>query len=345
VAAALLTRADFDVIGVTFNQWPKDAMASSKGNGCCTPRTIDDARRVCEILGIPHYVMDFRREFEAAVIDPWTSAYLNGETPNPCVLCNRSVRFGTFFRKADELDAEFVASGHYARAVRDDPSGRVRLLCGLDPAKDQSYMLHVLGQRQLRRVLFPLGELRKARVRELAAEFGLPVADKPDSQEICFVPDNNYAAVVRRQGSTGPGDVVDRTGRRVGRHHGLEAVTVGQRRGLNLGGGQERRYVTTLDSTRNEVVVGARTDALAEVIGLREVHWVAGTRPPTPVRVTAKTRYHMVAEPAVLTTDDRNGASLAFDTPTWAPAPGQSAVIYAGDEVLGGGTILKAEAA
>ena len=172
VAAALLTRDGYDVVGVTFNQWPAELMARSTGNGCCTPDTIDDARRVCAILGVPHYVIDYRREFEAAVIEPWVQAYLNGQTPNPCVMCNRTVRFGSFLTKADELGADFIATGHYARIRPDESGARLRLLTARDLNKDQSYVLHVLGQRQLARTLFPLGELTKDEVRVLAADFG-----------------------------------------------------------------------------------------------------------------------------------------------------------------------------
>ena len=190
VAAALLTRDNYDVIGITFNQWPANLMASSTGNGCCTPNTIDDARRVCSILGIPHYVVDYRKEFEAAVITPWVTSYLSGETPNPCVMCNRTVRFGAFLTKATELGAEFIATGHYARIIHDLKTDTRKLLTAVDQTKDQSYVLHVLGQQQLKRTLFPLGSMKKTEVRNVAAELGLPVADKAESQEICFVPEN-----------------------------------------------------------------------------------------------------------------------------------------------------------
>ena len=338
VAAALLARDGYDVVGVTFNQWPAELMARSTGNGCCTPDTIDDARRVCAILGIPHYVIDYRREFEAAVIDPWVKAYLSGQTPNPCVTCNRTVRFGSFLTKADELGAEYIATGHYARIRPDPTNGRWRLLAASDPGKDQSYVLHVLGQRQLARTLFPLGDLTKRQVRRMAAEFGLPVALKADSQEICFVPDNDHADYVRAHGTTGKGDIVDTTGQIVGRHEGLEAFTPGQRRGLNLGGGSARRYVVKLDPAGNRVIVGSCVDRRARRIEVRHVNWIDGAPPVAPRRVGVRTRYRMPLEDATLVITPR-GVSLEFGEPTWAPAPGQSAVFYAGDEVLGGGTI------
>ncbi|MCY3748515.1 MAG: tRNA 2-thiouridine(34) synthase MnmA [Chloroflexi bacterium] len=338
VAAALLARDGYDAIGVTFNQWPAELMARATGNGCCTPDTIDDARRVCAILGVPHYVIDYRREFEAAVIDPWITSYLNGQTPNPCVMCNRTVRFGSFLTRADELGADFIATGHYARIKTDETSGRRRLFTARDPGKDQSYVLHVLGQRQLARTLFPLGDLTKRQVRRLAAEFGLPVALKADSQEICFVPDNDHAGYVRAHGTTGPGDIVDTAGRLVGHHDGLEAFTPGQRRGLNLGGGSARRYVVELDPETNRLTVGSRDESGARQIVVRDVHWVADAPPVAPCSVGVRTRYRMPLEDATLVIAP-DGVTLEFGDPTWAPAPGQSAVFYAGDEVLGGGTI------
>jgi len=338
VAAALLARDGYDVIGVTFNQWPAELMARSTGNGCCTPDTIDDARRVCAILGIPHYVIDYRREFEAAVINPWIRSYLNGQTPNPCVMCNRTVRFGSFVTKADELGADYIATGHYARIRPDPTNGRWRLLAASDPGKDQSYVLHVLGQRQLARTFFPLGDLTKREVRGLAADFNLPVALKADSQEICFVPDNDHAGYVRAHGTTGPGQIVDTAGNPVGRHRGLESVTPGQRRGLNLGGSASRRYVVDLDPVANRVTVGSRTQAAARQIDVQDAHWVAGSPPTAPCPVGVRTRYRMPLADATLVIA-ASGVTVDFHEPTWAPAPGQSAVFYDGEEVLGGGTI------
>ena len=343
VAAALLARDGYDVIGVTFNQWPADLMARSTGNGCCTPDTIDDARRVCAILGVPHYVIDYRREFESAVIEPWIKAYLSGQTPNPCVMCNRTVRFGSFLTKADELGADFIATGHYARIKTDKTSGRRRLLTASDPAKDQSYVLHVLGQRQLARTLFPLGDLSKTQVRQLAADFGLPVALKADSQEICFVPDNDHAGYVRAHGSTGAGDIVDTEGQVIGRHNGLEAFTPGQRRGLNLGGGSSRRYVVDLDPAGNRVTVGTQAQSTARQIKVHDVNWIASAPPSGTGRVGVRTRYRMPLAEATLVIA-ANGVTVEFHDPTWAPAPGQSAVFYDGDEVLGGGTIASVTA-
>ncbi len=343
VAALRLVERGHDVVGVTFNQWPKSMMAGAGGgNGCCTPRTIDDARHVCRLLGIPHYVVDYRREFEAAVVGPWVRGYLRGQTPNPCVACNRTVRFGTFLGKADELGAEFIATGHYARVRRDSAAGRYRLLRSRDPAKDQTYVLHVLSQRQLARTLFPLGELTKKRVRKIAEGARLPVARKPDSQEICFVPDDDYVKFVRGHGSTGPGAIVDTAGDQLGSHSGLEQFTVGQRRGLSLGGAGGPRYVVSLDPIRNTVVVGSRREAGARRVELDRVAWIGQTGPTDGTAVDVMTRYRMTPEPARVRSLGQGRAGLEFDQPTWAPAPGQSAVMYRGDEVLGGGTITTA---
>ena len=336
VAAALLAREGHDVIGVTFNQWPASRTQRNAQSGCCTPRTIDDARHVCQILGAPHYVLNFRAEFEAAVIQPWARAYLQGETPNPCTLCNDRVRFPEMLRKADELGAEFVATGHYARVAN---GASWRLLRARDTAKDQSYVLHMLHQDQLRRIRLPLGDLLKRDVRRIAAEFGLPVADKPDSQEICFVPDGDYAAVVRRQGSSGEGPIVEADGRVVGRHDGIETVTIGQRRGLDLGGGAARRYVTAIDAERNTLVVGPRDAAFVDTISVRDVRWTTGLASTPPARAEVQTRSHAAALRARLEPLSASAVSVVFDEPAWAPAAGQAAVFYRDDEVLGGGVI------
>ena len=342
VAAGLLAEGSCEVIGVTLNQWPKQLMANSTGgNGCCTPRTIDDARRVCHILGIPHYVMDFREEFEQQVIDPWTSAYLAGETPNPCVMCNRTVRFGSLLNKAAELGADFVATGHYARIVRDGSKGQYRLLAAIDSQKDQSYVLHILGQSQLARVMFPLGQFTKGRVRELASRMNFPVASKPDSQEICFVPDNDYVSIVRKKGSSGPGVIEDTEGQKVGDHTGIEAFTLGQRRGLKIGGGGPPRYVQRIDAVRNTITVGTHDQAFATHLHVRDIHWVSGHDKELPVRMEVKTRYNMAPEIAHLERKQVDSATVVFEAPTWAPSPGQSAVFYTGAEVLGGGTIAE----
>ena len=340
VAAALLARQGHEVIGVTFNQWPEAQSLRNVSSGCCTPRTIDDARHVCQILGAPHYVLNFRLEFESAVIDPWARAYLDGETPNPCVMCNDRIRFPELVRKAAELGAEFVATGHYAR-VDGGPPWVLRR--ARDRSKDQSYVLYMLQQEQLALIRFPLGDLKKSAVRRIAREFDLPVADKPDSQEICFVPDGDYAAVVRSRGSTGPGPIVDSEGHSLGRHEGLETVTIGQRRGLGLGGTELPRYVTSIQRANNTVVVGGRSDGYVDAISVRDVRWVGGRAIPVPERAGVQIRSHAPVSLARIDQQPGSRIDVKFDELVWAPAAGQTAVFYGSDHVLGGGVIGEKE--
>ena len=274
------------------------------------------------------------------MVQPWSRSYLRGETPNPCVMCNDRVRFPELIRKADELGAEFVATGHYARIAN---GASWRLLRARDAAKDQSYVLHTLQEHQLKRILLPLGDLLKPDVRRMAAAFDLPVASKPDSQEICFVPDGDYAAVVRRDGTTGQGPIVELDGRVVGRHDGIETATVGQRRGLALGGGAARRYVTAIDAERNTLVVGPRAAALVDSIAVRDVRWIKGPAATPPARAAVQTRSHARESPARLEPQSPSDVVVHFDEAAWAPAPGQAAVFYRGDEVLGGGVIQRPE--
>ena len=341
VAAALLAREGHEVIGVTFNQWPASRTRRNTQSGCCTPRTIDDARHVCQILGAPHYVLNFRAEFDAAVVNPWAHAYLRGETPNPCVLCNDRVRFPEMIRKADEVGADFVATGHYARVAH---GASWRLLRARDAAKDQSYVLHMLQQDQLRRVRLPLGDLLKPEVRQIAAEFDLPVARKPDSQEICFVPDGDYAAVVQRHGTSGKGPIVESDGRVIGRHDGIETVTIGQRRGLDLGGGAGRRYghrdrrraqhagrrparrsACGYDNrARRALDHGTRVDAAAASPRCRPV--------PTPARHRRE-----------LSRDPHPGCRSRSTSRRGRRPRAKLRWFYRGDEVLGGGVIDRPE--
>ena len=336
VVAALLVREGHEVIGVTFNQWPIGRNTRNEGSGCCTPRTIDDARDVCRILDVPHYVLNFRREFEAAVVEPWAAAYLRGDTPNPCVMCNDRVRFPELIRKADELGADFVSTGHYAR-VTDGPPWRLQR--AYDAVKDQSYVLYMLQQEQLQRIRLPIGGLSKSDVRDIATEFELPVADKPDSQEICFVPSGGYASVVHRYGSTGAGAIVDTKGEVVGRHNGLETVTVGQRRGLGLGGGTARRYVRAVDVSRNTAVVGTSSELGARTFRVDNVRWVNGPEWEPPRIAKVQMRSHGAAFTARLRSLSGTEVKLVFDQEVRAPATGQAAVFYRDDEVMGGGII------
>ncbi len=334
VAAALLVEQGCEVIGVTMR-------LAGAGSRCCSLEDADDARRVAERLGIPFYVANWAERFRAEVIEPFADAYLAGRTPIPCVACNRRFKFHHLLARAEALGAHRVATGHYARIARDPDTGSCRLLRARDEGKDQSYFLFDLAPEQLARIEFPLGELRKSEVRARARALGLATAEKPESQEICFVPDGDYAAVVaalRPDRLPGEGEIVDRAGRVLGRHAGVQHFTVGQRRGLGLSA-QRRLYVTALDAARNRVVVGAEEELAATGAALEGVSWVGGRPPGSSLRVRVRVRYRHDGAPATVTPGPAQRAEARFDQPVRAVAPGQAAVFYAGDEVLGGGWI------
>ncbi len=342
VAAALLARAGHEVIGVTFRI---GSGSGAEGRGCCSARQACDAAACAEALGLEHFVHHAEAEFHAAVVGPFAEAYLRGETPNPCIECNRAVRFPTMLRLADALGADAIATGHYARVEHDDASGRWCIARGADPTKDQSYVLYALGQETLARLLLPLGGIPKARTRELARELGLTVADKPDSQDICFVPDGDYRAYLLGAGLAGtePGPIVDPTGNVLGRHEGTYRYTVGQRRGLGIGGG-EPLYVLAVDPATATVTVGPAEELLAAGLRLANVVW-GGAYPaalggPLPVRV--QMRAHGEAVEAMADLGASGGLTVTFTTPHRATAPGQSAVCYdaeTGTRVLCGGIV------
>jgi tRNA-specific 2-thiouridylase len=319
VAAALLVEEGHDVVGVTLRLWdnPTDA-------GCCSVNEIDDARRVAHVLGIDHLVWTFTEEFDARVVAPYAAAHAEGLTPNPCIECNRHLKFGRLLRRATQLGFDAVATGHHARVVDG------RLLRGADPHKDQSYVLYVLGPDELRRVRFPVGVMTKAEVRAKAAAIGLPTADKPDSQDVCFVTTSGgREALLASRIPLHPGRVVDTAGIQVGRVAALELVTVGQRRGLGTGGGA-RRYALSVDAAAGTVTVGEADDLLAESVTIAQTCWVSGEPAHGPVAV--QTSAHGEAVDATF-----DGTTVRFTAPQRRVAPGQSVVLYRGDEVLGGG--------
>ncbi len=338
VAAALLQQQGYDVIGVTMRLWTEpDPEGFSGRKQCCSIEDVDDARRVAQKLGIPHYTLNLERQFNAQVVDYFVAEYARGRTPNPCLACNEQIKFKALLERAIALDADFLATGHYARRI--EAGGRFRLLRALDEEKDQSYVLYTLGQRELHRVLFPLGELRKPQVRAIAAELGLGVAQKPDSVEICFVPGNDYRAFVAARVPQRPGAIVDEQGTVVGEHAGIANFTVGQRKGLGAHG--DRRFVTELRPADNIVVIGPEAALLAGTLHAEQLRWTQGEPPEPDARVDVKIRYRSRPLPARLHVDgDR--ATVALETPQRAVTPGQSAVFYRGDEVLGGGTICAA---
>ncbi len=346
VAAALLVEQGFDVIGITLRVWPwrEPEEATRKFGSCCSPESVGDARAVARRLGIPYYLLNSEREFERAVIEPFARAYAAGRTPVPCVACNREVKFGSLLQRARAWDAGAVATGPYARITRDDDSQRFLLWRGRDARKDQSDFLWPLTQRQLEAARFPVGHLTKDVVRDRARALGLVTADKPESQEICFIPDDDYRGFLRRRmpDAFGPGPIVDGQGTVLGRHAGLVNYTVGQRRGLGLTAGRPL-YVTALDPSRNAVVVGGEDEVEVEVILAEQPNFISIAALQGRLAVEAKIRH--THEPAAATIEPTEDGlvRVRFERAQRAPAPGQSVVFYRGELVVGGGVIARAE--
>ncbi|WP_109808325.1 tRNA 2-thiouridine(34) synthase MnmA [Sphingosinithalassobacter portus] len=336
VVAALAARTGAETIGVTLQLYDHGEAVGRAGS-CCAGRDIRDARAVCDRLGIAHYVFDHESRFRESVIDDFADEYLAGRTPIPCVKCNMGVKFTDLFALARDLGADCLATGHYVRRV-EGPAG-AELHRAADPARDQSYFLFATTQDQLDFLRFPLGGMPKPRVRELAAEIGLGVAGKPDSQDICFVPDGDYASLVKklRPEAETDGDIVDEAGNKLGEHKGLIHFTVGQRRGLEIGGQAEPLYVVRLDAAAKRVVVGPKASLAVQAARIEGLNWIGGDhRGP----LLAKVRSMAKPVPARL-----EGDRVVFDAPEYGVAPGQAAVLYAGDRVLGGGWIRETEAA
>lgn len=385
LAAALLKEQGYEVIGVMMRLWAELSAGEASTNKCCSLEAVDDARRVADLLDIPFYLINVERPFKERVVDFTIAGYLAGETPNPCVRCNRHIRFDYLFHYAMSLGADYLATGHYARvrrvaiapaspdveavsAVERLPSttappapitdhrlpvtvnrspitGSYQLLAGLDPDKDQSYVLHVLTQRHLARVLFPVGEYTKAQVRQMAAERGLPVASRRESQDLCFLADGDYRRFLRDWAPADairPGLIVDSRGRVLGRHQGLPFYTIGQRKGLGIAA-REPLYVLRLEPATNTVVVGPAAELGRDRLTARAVNWIAGRPPAEPIRAQVKIRYK--ARPAAATMiplpDDR--VEVRFDQPLRDITAGQAAVFYDGEVCLGGG-LIEAEA-
>lgn len=335
-AAGLLAREGYDVIGITMRLWTQDdPLASRYQRRCCPAEDIDDARAIASALGIPHYVLNMEREFAANVVDYFVDEYQRGRTPNPCLPCNEHVKFRALLDRARAMEADYLATGHYARVERQN-SG-YRLLSAVDAEKDQSYVLYMLGQNELSRLLFPIGGYRKEEVRALAIDLGLPVADKPDSADICFLPTEDYRDFIAQRVPQTEGDIVDSDGSVVGRHRGLAAYTIGQRRGLDVAVG-ERRFVTAIDPQRNLISIGSEEDLYADALTADQVRWVAADPPAGEFEATVKIRYRTAAAPA-LVRPNATGVEVRFQQPQRAIAAGQAVVFYRNDEVLGGGII------
>jgi tRNA-uridine 2-sulfurtransferase len=343
VVAALLAEQGYDVVGVTLQLYDHGAALAKKG-ACCAGRDIHDARRVAETMGFPHYVLDYENTFRAAVIDEFADSYLAGATPVPCIRCNERVKFKDLLQTARDLDADCMATGHYIQ--RKMGAVGAELHCAADAARDQSYFLFSTTQEQLDFLRFPLGHLAsKAETRALAAKYGLPVADKPDSQDICFVPNGDYAAVIEklRPGAADPGDIVDAEGHVLGQHRGVIHYTIGQRRGLGIGGLADPLYVIKLDPDTRQVVVGPKEMLSTRTVPLREINWL-GDAPLTSRaqwEVEVKIRSTRPPRPAVIRPLSPTEAEVTLFTPEEGVSPGQACVFYAPDSsrVLGGGWI------
>ena len=344
VAAALLVEAGYEVIAVSMLL---AGNAEGHEGSCCSIDDFQDARRVSERLDIPYYVLNLKDAFQSRVINVFSHEYVQGRTPNPCLLCNRDLKFDLLWQRARELDAHYVATGHYARIVQDANTQRYQLLRGSDQSKDQSYFLFTLSQEQLARTLFPVGHLTKAEVRDKAHSLGLGLADKPESQDICFVPDGNYARFLEQRLSPErftPGKVVDRKGQVLGSHAGIHRFTIGQRRGLGLGGQPEPMYVSNIDATTGQVEVGSKADLQASGLHASRVNWINSINGQQPqeadeIMATVKIRYRYPPIPARILPQPDSKAEVRFQYTCPAVTPGQAVVFYDGDRILGGGWI------
>ena len=342
VAGYLLCEQGYDVIGVTMKVWPQDCISRAEDK-CCGPQAVADARAVAHSLGIPHYVVDEADQFERTVIDYFTSEYQAGRTPNPCVMCNEKLKFGNLWGKAEALGCDYIATGHYA--IIEHQEDRAVLRKGADPRKDQSYFLFSLRQPQLRRALTPLGAMRKPEIRKIAHSLGLKVADKIDSQEICFVPGNDYKAFLRShlgENEFHRGEIYDVDGNFVGEHDGIELFTIGQRKGLP-GGSARPRYVIDLDAKTNRVIVGDVDDLVCDEFKIDRTNWIGRDLTGENVELAVKVRYSHPGTRAKVTPLENHRARIRLHEPQRAVTPGQAAVIYDGDVVVGGGWICRGE--
>ncbi|HEY5640805.1 MAG TPA: tRNA 2-thiouridine(34) synthase MnmA [Dehalococcoidia bacterium] len=338
VAAGLLVEQGYEVIGITMRLWTEeDPEAARHHKRCCSVEDTADALAAADALGIRHYVLNLEREFQTDVVDHFVAEYSHGRTPNPCLACNDRVKFRPLLEHAMALEADYLATGHYVRVRHGE---RAELLRAADDDKDQSYVLYTLGQSELSRTLFPVGEFPKSEIRDLARKWSLPNADKPDSADICFIPSGDYRAFVRERVPVTAGDIVHAGGEPVGQHEGIVGYTVGQRRGLPARGDEEPLFVVDIDAAENRVVVGPHSDLMARALLADELTWVSGEPPAPGAKVQARIRYRGVPAAATVDVEDST-ATVQFDEPQRAVTPGQAVVLYDGERVLGGGTIVR----
>ena len=340
VAALLLKDSGYEVMGVTLKLFSDDDISQAEGRTCCSLSDVIDARSVAYRLGFEHLVFNFKDNFREHVMNNFADMYLCGRTPNPCIECNRYVKFDKMLRRAIELGYDYIATGHYAVNEYDESTGRWLLKRPADRSKDQTYVLYSLTQEQLAHTLFPLGGLEKSQVRKIAEEAGLVNSGKPDSQDICFVPDGDYAGFIRRftGADAPPGEFIDMEGNVIGEHKGLINYTIGQRKGLGIALGRPA-YVVKKDILTNRITIGDESDLYTDSLVASDVNLISADEITEPVRVTAKTRYRQTEQPAVLSYQGDGKYSLVFDTPQRAITSGQAVVFYDGDIVVGGGTI------
>ena len=338
VAAALLKQQGYEVVGMMMRLWSEPGKEDS--NRCCTPDSMSQARRVAARLDIPFYVVDAKDIFRKTVVEYFLDGYAAGGTPNPCLVCNRFIRWEFLLNHALALGADFMATGHYVRKVKDE-SGGMKLLRAVDPSKDQSYVLHVLTQEKLQRALFPVGDYLKTEIRCIAESFGLPTASRADSQDLCFLAGEDYRNFLQRNAPQilQPGDIVTREGRVVGRHRGLANYTIGQRKGLGLASSAPL-YVIAKSVRDNTLVVGAADELGTHELTVKDVNWLGGNAPSAPFRAEVKIRYTARSVPAEATPLNNGQVKVQFDVPARDVTAGQAAVFYVGEEVFGGGIII-----
>lgn len=339
VAAYLLKEQGYKVIGATMHIWQNKEEQEQEG-GCCGASATEDARRVAQMLDIPYYVMNFQREFKEQVMDYFAREYIAGRTPNPCIACNRYVKWESLLQRSMEIGADYIATGHYARVTR-LTNGRYAIQSSVTAAKDQTYALYSLTQEQLSHTLMPVGAYTKEEIRAIAGKIGLRVADKPDSQEICFIPDHDYAGYIRRacpQADMGTGNFVDKDGNVLGQHRGIVHYTIGQRKGLNLSMGKPV-FVTEIRPQTKEVVIGDNEDCFGKVLYATQLNYTAEERMPDAFRAVGKIRYSHAGASCLVERIEEDKMRVTFDEPQRAITPGQAVVLYDGDIVLGGGVI------